>query len=246
MIPVSGSTPKRSAICAILSGLNVPSVSDRTFSAHSRYTSGQLTDVGDFTVSATEILGKLRDDGHGVRQLGLSASKLAKDLTDAHGLEATEQVSTRLVGSTEPDSPAEDSIKLLAPGRDFQDAFALLAELVGSLEASSGWLNPNQPVSLYAAGAGSAYLTLYNSILDLFNLDLAEPLDLEQCATSGSMDRLRLLLGSLDCKARLEPSHSNCVVAVGLELRNVNRANSVSLDGIDIHDEAFLSNVSTP
>lgn len=31
-IPVSGSTPKRSAICAILSGLNVPSVSDANVS----------------------------------------------------------------------------------------------------------------------------------------------------------------------------------------------------------------------
>jgi hypothetical protein len=28
--PVSGSTPKRSAICAILSGLKVPSVSENT------------------------------------------------------------------------------------------------------------------------------------------------------------------------------------------------------------------------
>lgn len=65
-------------------------------------------------------------------------------------------------------------------------------------------------------------MALSNSILDLVDLDLAEALDLEQIAASSSMHR------------------SDGVVPVRFEFRNVNGADTVGLDGVDVNDETFL------
>lgn len=53
-----------------------------------------LTNVRHLAFSTTKIPRKLCNDRHGMRQLRLSATELAKDLADAHRLEATVPVST--------------------------------------------------------------------------------------------------------------------------------------------------------
>ena len=70
------------------------------------------------------------------------------------------------------------------------------------------------------------YLALGNGILDLVNLDLTEALDLEQVATSSRMHR------------------SDRVVAISLELRDVDCTDAVRLDRVNIDDEAVLDAVS--
>lgn len=63
--PVSGSTPKRSAIWAILSGRKVPSVSGSR-SEELMNTRRQRTNVGHLALSTTHVFRQLRDDRHSV------------------------------------------------------------------------------------------------------------------------------------------------------------------------------------
>jgi hypothetical protein len=72
------------------------------------------------------------------------------------------------------------------------------------------------------------YLTLPNSILNLINLDLTKPLDLKQIAARRRMHR------------------SDRVVAICLELRNVNCTDAVRLNRIDVDDEAVLDAMGQP
>jgi hypothetical protein len=84
-----------------------------------------------------------------VRHLGLSTSKLAKDLTDAHRLEATMRVSTwSKIERRSRHLPAEDCVELFATSRDFENALSLLAELMCRLEATSGGLRGVQRESM--------------------------------------------------------------------------------------------------
>jgi DNA-binding response OmpR family regulator len=66
------------------------------------------------------------------------------------------------------------------------------------------------------------YLTLPDSILNLINLNLTKPLDLEQIAARRRMHR------------------SDRVVAIRLELRDVDCTDAVRLDRINVDDEAVL------
>jgi hypothetical protein len=54
----------------------------------------QHTDVCHFSLGTAHILRQLRNDGHRMRHLRLSATKFPKNFADAHCLEATESVST--------------------------------------------------------------------------------------------------------------------------------------------------------
>lgn len=58
-LPVSGSTPKRSAIWAILSGLNVPSVSTKQCQIYLNSDKGRPTNICDFSFCAAHIFRKL-------------------------------------------------------------------------------------------------------------------------------------------------------------------------------------------
>lgn len=60
------------------------------------------------------------------------------------------------------------------------------------------------------------YLALGNSVLDLVDFDITEALDLREIATCSCMYR------------------GNCVISIGLELRDIYRANSMSLDCVDV------------
>jgi hypothetical protein len=71
-------------------------------------------------------------------------------------------------------------------------------------------------------GHKATYLTLRQCILDLVNFDLTEALDLYQITASGCVHG------------------GDGVVAVGLELCDVDRAYAVGLDGVDVDDEAVL------
>lgn len=66
------------------------------------------------------------------------------------------------------------------------------------------------------------YLTFCDSILNLIDLDLTVALNLEQTATSGRVHR------------------SNGIVAIRLQLRNIDCADTMSLNGIDVNNEAIL------
>ena len=63
--PVSGSTPKRSAIWAILSGRKVPSVSESR-SEEMMTTGGQRTDICHFALSTAHVFWQLCNDRHGM------------------------------------------------------------------------------------------------------------------------------------------------------------------------------------
>jgi hypothetical protein len=63
-------------------------------SAWSSRQPAQHTDVCHFSLGTAHILRQLRNDGHCMRHLRLSATKLPKDLADAHRLKATESLST--------------------------------------------------------------------------------------------------------------------------------------------------------
>jgi len=117
----------------------------------------------------------------------------------------------------------------------------MLTELVGSLEASSSGLNVKSVCAFVEhatscrrdearikqmtneEGAMKTYLTLCNSILDLIDLDFTEALDLEQIATSRSVNR------------------RDGIISTVLQLCNINSADTVSLDGIDVDNESFLA-----
>jgi hypothetical protein len=148
----------------------------------------ERTDICDLALGTTQILRQLRNDRHGMAQLRLPASKLAKHLTDAHRLKAT----------------AQDSIKLLTPRTNLQHPLPLLSQLLRRLEPAS------------------ARLTLPHRILDFIHLDLAEALDLEQVAPRGRVHR------------------GDGVVAVCLELGDVDGADAVGLNRVDVDDEAVL------
>ena len=66
------------------------------------------------------------------------------------------------------------------------------------------------------------HLTLPNRILHLLHLDLTKPLNLEQVASRGRMDG------------------SNSIVAIRLELGDVDCADAVGLDCVDVDDEPVL------
>jgi hypothetical protein len=55
---------------------------------------GQRTDVCYLAFGSTHVLWQLCNDRHCMRHLRLSTTELAKDLADAHSLEATTGVST--------------------------------------------------------------------------------------------------------------------------------------------------------
>jgi hypothetical protein len=65
-------------------------------------------------------------------------------------------------------------------------------------------------------------LAFRDGFLDLVDLDLTEALDLQQVPTRSRMHR------------------SNRVVAVGLELRDVDSTDAVRLDCVNVDDEAVL------
>ena len=68
-------------------------------------------------------------------------------------------------------------------------------------------------------------LTLCDCVLHLIHLDLTEPLDLGQVSPRCCMH------------AR------DGIVAVRFQLRDVNCADTMRLDGVDVDDEAFLSRI---
>ena len=78
------------------------------------------------------------------------------------------------------------------------------------------------PKLLRRLEASASGLTLGHGILDLVHLDLAEALDLEQVTPRGRVHR------------------RDRVVAVRFELRDVDCADAVGLDGVDVDDEAVL------
>lgn len=102
------------------------------------------TNVSHFALSTAHIFWKLCNDRHSVRQLGFTASELAKDLTDAHGLKAS--VKHQPCHTKPPhrlitiDLPAKDCVELFATGRDLNDTLALLSQLMRCLEATSSGL----------------------------------------------------------------------------------------------------------
>jgi hypothetical protein len=151
----------------------------------------QRTDICDLALGTTQILGQLRNDRHGMAQLRLPATKLAKHLTDAHRLKAT----------------AQDSIKLLAPRRNLQHPLPLLPQLLRRLEPAS------------------ARLTLAHRIFNFIHLNLTEALDLEQVTPRSRVHR------------------GDGVVAVGLQLGDVDGADAVGLDRVDVDDEAVLESL---
>jgi hypothetical protein len=127
---------------------------------------------------------------------------------------------SRCATSTTIDLPAKDSVELLTASRDLENALSLLSELMCSLEATSSglrWSEMSIKCELIAA-----YLTLRQRVLDFVDLDLAEPLDLQQVAASGCV------------------YGGDSVVAIGLELRDVGSTNAMRLYGINVDDVAVL------
>jgi hypothetical protein len=120
----------------------------------------------------------------------------------------------------------------------------LLAELLRGLETSTSRLRiVNQICNRHRESETGTHLALGNGILNLVNLDLAEPLDLQQCASSRRVN-------SLPNYQALNPillstsTYSNGVISVRLELCNINCADTMGLDCININDEAVLFTVS--
>ena len=72
----------------------------------------------------------------------------------------------------------------------------------------------------------TSHLALRNRILDLIHLDLAEPFDFRETSPRRGV------------YAR------NCIVAVRLQLRDVDRANAMRLDRVNVDDEAVLLHVT--
>lgn len=95
-----------------------------------------LTNEGDLAFSTTKVPRKLSNDRHGVRQLGLAATELSEYLTDAHRRKAAKIFSEIHCKKVEH-SPSENSIELLASGRDLEYPFALLAKVMCGLEATA-------------------------------------------------------------------------------------------------------------
>ena len=71
-----------------------------------------------------------------MRQLRLSATKLAKDFTDTHRLETTVVCKCGHMDKSGIDSPSENSVERLAASGNLDDALSLLPKLMRSLEAS--------------------------------------------------------------------------------------------------------------
>lgn len=127
---------------------------------------------------------------------------------------------SRCATSTTIDLPAKDSVELLTASRDLENALSLLSELMCSLEATSSGLRWS--VMSIKCELIAAYLTLRQRVLDFVDLDLAEPLDLQQVAASGCV------------------YGGDSVVAIGLELRDVGSTNAMRLYGINVDDVAVL------
>lgn len=72
-----------------------------------------------------------------MRQLRLSATKLAKDFADTHRLETTVVCECGRTNRSSIDSPSENSVERLAASGNLDDTLSLLAKLMRSLEASS-------------------------------------------------------------------------------------------------------------
>lgn len=89
------------------------------------------------------------------------------------------------------------------------------------LSASSVYLPEYVPKCCSLAVMGT-YLTLRNRVLNLIHLDLTEPLDLRQITARSRMHR------------------GNRVVSVGLQFSNVDRADTMGLNRVDINDESIL------
>jgi hypothetical protein len=88
--------------------------------------------------------------------------------------------------------PSQDRIQLFATCRDLHDLLALLAQLLSRHEASDVRLSRRQqyPGNQPSRDESSTNLAFCNCFLDLFDLDLAEPFDLEQRAARSCVDGL--------------------------------------------------------
>jgi len=152
--------------------------------------------VGDFAFCSTHVLGQLCDDGHGVGELGFAATEFAVDFADAHALESTTPHQIKLDSEKNRPrlgiGPAQDAIELLAPGRDLEHLFALMAEFHGSYETIGRWLSAvsNTSTTRSLQHKSRFVQTFLHSFLDLFDLGFAKPLDLQQGPASGPVDGL--------------------------------------------------------
>lgn len=72
-----------------------------------------------------------------MRQLCLSATKLAKDFADTHRLETTVVCKYGHMDRSSIDSPSENSVERLATSGNLDDTLSLLPKLMRSLKASS-------------------------------------------------------------------------------------------------------------
>jgi hypothetical protein len=159
-----------------------------------------------------------------MRHLRLAATELAKDLADTHGLEATAGLL-----ATSSLCCRED---YALTRREWYQAVCFLSRSSGRVfaagrvhvQSGSRLLLAVLVVSeVQSCKVRSIYLALGDGIFDLVHLDLTETLDLQQIATSRRVHR------------------SNRVIAVGLELGNVDRTDTVGLNRIDVDNEAILS-----
>ncbi len=116
---------------------------------------------------------------------------------------------------------------MLATRRNLGNALALLSKFVRSLKASSrgliAWSVTLGKVFISSEiGARCTHLTLRYSIFHLVHFDLAKPLDLQEIATGGRVHR------------------GDSVVSICFQLCNVDRADAMGLDGVNVDDEAIL------
>lgn len=124
-------------------------------------------------IGTTKALGKLCHDTHGVRDLGLAASKLAEHLTDAPRFKPA----------------AKDLVKCLAAGTDLEARLALLSELSSCHEAGRRILS-------IVSGDDTRYCwdythaTLFASLFDLLDFDIGEAFDGFELLTNGILDEL--------------------------------------------------------
>lgn len=129
---------------------------------------------------------------------------------------------------------------MFAARRDADHFLALVPQFHGCDEARGGWLAFRSWLEVVSSiSRRGKYQALLNRLFDLFDLHLAEALDLQQCLACGAMDRLGLCQRCNNSIDLGMISYSNRVEAICLKLGDVGCSNAVGLDGVNVHDEVL-------
>lgn len=104
---------------------------------------------------------------------------------------------------------------------------------------ADGWHSDLDQRWSVLSGEVGKYQALLNRLFDLFDLHLAEALDLQQRLACGAVDGLVFVKGAIPQLLGMA-SYSNRVEAICLQLGDIGCSNAVGLDGVNVHDEVML------